>query len=217
MLMSTIQHVIRQCTNTVCAFRFPVTVAGAVSIPGEVCPQCGAMTEISLRWQLFPESLSRDFKGYSPFRRVLLDNLRSAWNVGSIVRTADGLGFSEVFVCGITPQLTHPGVAKTGLGAEKNIAWQYHTNALTAIDQLMADGWRLWALEEHPEALTLGRADKMPPDQKTVLVVGNELSGIDPAVLERCERIYAIPMLGLKRSINAAVAFGIAAYLLTAE
>ena len=144
----------------------------------------------------------------------MLDNVRSAWNVGSILRTADGAGISQVHLCGVTPPGDHPKVVKTALGAEKSVCWTYHTNSLEAARSLIEGGRRLWALEFTPGSVPIWELKRLP-QEPLVLVVGNEVVGVDPELLGMCERAFHLPMGGSKRSYNVAVAFGMAAvYLL---
>jgi len=153
-------------------------------------------------------------------RAVLLDNIRSAWNVGSILRSADGFGFAHAYLCGITPTPDNETVQKTSLGAEESVAWSYHKDAVTLIKGLKSEGWRISALEEDQRAVAIteaseaGLAFPQPPVQREVLIVGNEVTGVDPGLLDQSDMIYYIPMHGQKRSFNVAIAFGIAAYAL---
>ena len=101
-------------------------------------------------------------------------------------------------------------LAKTSLGAEGVVGWSQHNNALDLAQQLLREGRRLWALDVDESAQSLFAIE--PPDPSVVLVVGNEVSGIDPEVQALCERTICIPMAGMKRSLNVAVAFGIAAF-----
>jgi tRNA G18 (ribose-2'-O)-methylase SpoU len=114
-------------------------------------------------------------------------------------------------LCGITPTPDHPKVAKTALGAQESVPWRYHRNALHAADWLHAQGFALWALEIHADAVSILDA---PMRRPLVLVIGNEVTGVDPALLSRCERVIALPMLGRKRSLNVASAAAIAIYWL---
>jgi tRNA G18 (ribose-2'-O)-methylase SpoU len=143
---------------------------------------------------------------------VLLDNVRSAWNVGSILRSADGFGFMQAFLCGITPTADNEAVAKTALGAQDTVPWSYHRDALKLVQGLKAQGWRAYGLEADNRAVDLRNAAVHPPG---VLILGNEVTGIDPGLLDLCDQLYSIPMRGHKRSFNVAIAFGIAAYALT--
>jgi tRNA G18 (ribose-2'-O)-methylase SpoU len=156
---------------------------------------------------------------------LLVDNLRSALNVGSILRTADGAGVDHVHLCGITPTPRHPKVAKTALGAQETVPWTQRPNGLLAAEALRARGVTLIGLEAAAGARSLfdrslfdrslfdrSLFDGTPPDGPLALVVGSEITGIDPAILERCARVFFLPMLGVKESLNVAVALGIALY-----
>ena len=146
-------------------------------------------------------------------RAVLLDNIRSAWNVGSILRSADGFGFGHAYLCGITPTPEADAVRKTSLGAEEYVTWSHHNNAVKLAKGLKKEGWMILALEEDERSITLSRGKKVKID-KTVLIVGNEVTGVDPELLDLADHILTIPMHGQKRSFNVANAFSIAAYAL---
>ena len=145
---------------------------------------------------------------------AILDNIRSAWNVGSIFRTADGTGIKKLYLCGITPTPNNPKVSKTALGAEHSVAWEKANNAFLLANQLKSHDFQLWALEDLKKSQPLFDVEIEITGVPVVLVVGNELSGIDPGVLELCDKVIAIPMLGNKRSYNVSVAFAIAASFL---
>jgi len=140
---------------------------------------------------------------------VLLDNVRSAWNVGSIFRSADGFGFTHAYLCGITPTPENPAVTKTSLGAEDTVTWSYHKDAVQLAKGLKKESFVILALEESPNS---EKIKTLKPNQNVVLVVGNENMGVDPELLKLCEAIYHIPMRGEKKSFNVAMAFSIAAY-----
>jgi tRNA G18 (ribose-2'-O)-methylase SpoU len=146
---------------------------------------------------------------------VLLDNIRSAWNTGSILRSADGFGFSHAYLCGITPSPETDAVQKTALGAEKFVSWSRHKDALQLIKRLKSEGWTIGALEEDRRAVALHdfRASRL--QSPFALAVGNEAVGVDPEALDLADFILYIPMRGQKRSFNAASAFSIAAYALS--
>ena len=149
---------------------------------------------------------------------VLLDNIRSAWNVGSILRSADGFGFHHAYLCGITPTADHEAVTKTSLGAEDSVTWSYHKDAVKLVKGLKSEGWKVYALEDDARAVDIGQAFSLiSPAQPAVLIVGNEVTGVDPELLDLCDQIFYIPMRGEKRSFNVAIAFGIAAFALTAQ
>jgi tRNA G18 (ribose-2'-O)-methylase SpoU len=160
-------------------------------------------------------AVNRDQKvPQGPELQALLDNIRSIYNVGNMLRTADGVGMRHVHLCGITPTPNNPKVAKTALGAEATVAWTSHSDGVAAAVSLGRRGCRLWALEGGPRAESLFQQGANLHGPPIVLVVGNEVCGIDPGILERCERVVCLPMHGVKTTLNVAVAFGIAAYVL---
>ena len=147
-----------------------------------------------------------------PVMEALLDNIRSAWNVGAMFRSADGAGFTRLHLCGITPTPEIPGVGKTALGAEQSLPWDWSPDGVALAQNLLGQGCHLWALEQDPRAVSIYASTASLPSGRLVLVVGNEVCGVDPGILELCQQIVHIPMRGAKRSLNAAVAFGIAAF-----
>lgn len=150
---------------------------------------------------------------------VLLDNIRSAWNVGSIFRSADGFGFLHAYLCGITPSPETEAVAKTSLGAEDSVAWSYHKDALKLVRGLKKQGFTILALEEDVRAVSIRNVDRnlKQKSRDTVLILGNEVTGVDPELLDLCDKILYIPMYGEKKSFNVAMAFSIAAFALTSD
>ena len=144
---------------------------------------------------------------------LLLDNIRSLYNVGSIFRTADGAGVRHLYLCGITATPENQRLAKTGLGAERSVTWSYHPDAVRLGEELLGAGNRLWALENRSDGLSLF-SERLHDDRALVLVLGNEIVGVDPGLLSLCERVLHIPMLGAKLSLNVATAAGIGAYAL---
>jgi tRNA G18 (ribose-2'-O)-methylase SpoU len=144
-----------------------------------------------------------------------LDNIRSSYNVGSIFRTANGLGIRKLILAGITPTPEDEGISKTALGTEESIAWKQVNNGYSEICKLKNDGYIVWGLENTPDALDLHTLKDKVPQKPLVLVIGNEVCGIDPMVIKTCDQVVAIPMQGDKSSFNVAIAFGIAASFLT--
>jgi len=201
--------------------RYPERLAGRFS---EVCPRCGAPVRQMLAKTLAPEpgragvvgeaAQQTAHAGDTPRLEALLDNIRSAWNVGSMFRTADGLGLGRLHLCGFTPTPNVEKVRKTSLGAEDNVAWEFSPDGVAHARALVSAGCRLWALEIDSRAEPLENCQRPPGPEPLVLVVGNEIVGIDPGIMALCERVVYIPMQGVKRSLNVAVAFGLAAYLL---
>jgi len=202
---------IRQCTAPACRFRFPWT---AHDPPGLRCPRCGAGVTIVLVQIRADEPPTAQSRPVEPPLHLLLDNVRSIFNVGSIFRSADGVGVGHLYLCGITPTPAHPKLAKTALGAEHSIPWSQHTNALDLAQALQTQGHHLWALEETATAERLFAQLIFLPAHPVTLIVGNEITGVDPALLALCERVLTIPMGGQKRSLNVATAAGIAMYAL---
>jgi tRNA G18 (ribose-2'-O)-methylase SpoU len=185
---------------------------------GDFCPNCGEPME---RMVTGFENFS-DCKADPHIKRtidVVLDNIRSAYNVGSIFRTADAAGTRNIHCCGITPSPSgNEAIKKTALGAEMTVPWTYHTNALQVVQELQQEGALILALECTSQSIPLDAfaayATNEPKDRPCVLVVGNEKSGVDPAILEMCDHTLSIPMRGSKQSLNVAVAFAVAVYWL---
>jgi 23S rRNA (guanosine2251-2'-O)-methyltransferase len=148
-----------------------------------------------------------------PVIEVLLDNIRSIYNVGSILRTADGAGLTHLYCCGITAPLDHPKIVKTALGAEKSVGWTKSRNGLETAVSLKQRGYQLLALECAPNAIMLPDI-QLANNQPVVLIVGNEVAGVDPGILAICDQTIMLPMQGVKNSLNVASAFAVAAYAL---
>lgn len=140
---------------------------------------------------------------------VILYNIRSRFNVGSIFRTADAFGVQKIFLCGITPAPPHPKISKVALGAEKNIPFVQYKNLSPLLKILRAEGFCIAALEQAKTSRNLA-AFRAP--QKIALILGPEVTGLSKAILHHADTILEIPMLGKKESFNVSVAFGIAAY-----
>ena len=141
--------------------------------------------------------------------QVICDNIRSLYNVGSIFRTADALGVSKIWLCGITGTPEQQGVLKVSLGAEKSVQWEYCKNTWRLIEKLKKQGFQIVSLE-----LTKDSRDVklFKPKFPLALIVGNEVSGVSPTLLKRSEAIVHLPMKGIKESLNVSVAFGIAGW-----
>lgn len=155
---------------------------------------------------------------------LIAHNIRSIFNVGSILRTAEGFGVRKVFATGWTPTpnngLPHvqkkllSSLHKTALGAEKIIDFKYENNLDVLIDQLIQDGFRIVGLEQNERSIDL-RSYK--PTAKIALILGEEVHGIDHSILGRCNDLIEIPMFGQKESFNVSVAAGIAIYELSTK
>lgn len=145
---------------------------------------------------------------------VVLDNIRSALNVGSILRTCDAFSVSDVYLGGITPGIENRKVLKTSLGAEKNIDFKTFSDTKEAVLLLKKTGFRVYALEIYENAKDLDDFKHGTGNDHAALVIGNEVSGISSDILALCDEIFQIPMKGIKESLNVAVAFGIAMYVM---
>lgn len=202
---------IKECQRRECRFRFPVAVEADA---GDPCPRCGGSTS----------SVTKPFDGRGVMQAVaqavgppvaaLLDNVRSSYNVGSMFRTCDGAGVLHIHLCGITATPEQPKVAKTALGADQNVPWSYHANSLDALGRLKESGYLVWSLENRQPAQSIFEIDPGKVGAPVLLIVGNELSGVDPGLLKASDQIVYLPMLGRKSSLNAVVAFGAVVYWL---
>ena len=146
---------------------------------------------------------------------AVLHNIRSRENVGSMFRTADSAGVTKLYLCGITPQPPHEKISKTALSAEEYVPWKYAKQTWRLLELLKKDGYLVIGLEKTSQAQDI--FDMQVASEKIALVVGNEVEGLSPEILKRCDLVVSIPMRGKKESLNVAVAFGIAAYALTKE
>lgn len=147
---------------------------------------------------------------------VLVEDVRSLWNVGSIFRSSDGAGFQHIYLTGISGSPPRKEIEKVSLGAEQNISWEYHMNPLAAIRDLRQKGVQIIGLEKSESSVLLTEALEQGKIKTPMcLIVGNEVSGLSPQLLDVCEHVCHLPMRGMKESLNVAVAFGIAAYLIT--
>lgn len=143
---------------------------------------------------------------------LILDNIRSRENVGSIFRTADAAGVSKIYLCGITPTPPHEKISKASLGAEEFIEWEYVKDTWRLVEKLKKEGYHTVALEQTKESEDIF---KFEPRFPLALIVGNEVDGVSQSVLKRVDKKISIPMYGKKESLNVAVAAGIALYQLT--
>jgi 23S rRNA (guanosine2251-2'-O)-methyltransferase len=201
---------IRQCSNPLCRLRFPADFEKKAD---EFCPLCGKPLEV-LEYQEYSEYPINIHPLPSVQLECLVDNVRSIYNVGSIFRTSDGLGLNHIHLCGITPTPDNPKLAKTALGAEQSIGWSYHRNSLDVVSQAKLEGKIIFALESTGQSQSIFVAIKEIQNNPVLLVVGNEVHGVDPEILSQSDKISHIPMFGKKESFNVATAFGIAAFLI---
>lgn len=139
---------------------------------------------------------------------VVLDHVRSLYNVGSVFRTSDAFRISGVCLCGITACPPHPEIHKTALGAEESVAWQHFAQTEDAVRQLREQGYRVLAVEQC-EGSTLLQNFQRKPDERIAVVLGNEVKGVQQQVVDMCDGCLEIPQFGTKHSLNVSVTAGI--------
>ena len=137
---------------------------------------------------------------------LVLDNVRSMHNVGAIFRTADAFRVEKIYLCGITATPPHRDIRKTALGADESVDWEYTSTTMETIERLKDH--HICALEQAKDSVSL-REVNLPQNKKTVLIVGNEVDGVDENLLDFCNQIIEIPQFGTKHSFNVSVSTGI--------
>lgn len=202
-----------QCSNDACKFRFP---AYEEQVKESRCPVCKSSAIHMTSHEIRTEPLSREENLLSAHIEAFLDNIRSALNVGSMFRTADGFGIKHINLCGISPTPEIKSVTKVSLGAERNIPWTYIKNGVEQIYKLKEQKNQIVSIEEHRKAENIFTINHRKLHFPMVIVVGNEICGIDPEILGISDLILNIPMMGVKKSLNVAVAFGIALSMIQA-
>ncbi|WP_373999532.1 RNA methyltransferase [Bdellovibrio bacteriovorus] len=139
----------------------------------------------------------------------VLDNIRSAFNVGSIFRTAECLGAQKIYLCGYTPNPTQWKVEKTAMGTQEYLAWEESPKLLECLEELKDEGYRIVALETAASAVDLFESFELEP---TAFVLGNERFGLDPEILKVIDEVRIIPLRGRKNSLNVGVTAAIAGF-----
>jgi 23S rRNA (guanosine2251-2'-O)-methyltransferase len=139
---------------------------------------------------------------------VVLDNVRSMHNIGSIFRTSDGFAVEQVCLCGITAQPPHREIEKTALGATQSISWAYFETPLQAVEKLRADGYKIIAIEQAENSIMLNTFTPAA-DEKYALIFGNEVNGVSDEVMQQIDACIEIPQFGTKHSFNIVVSAGI--------
>lgn len=140
---------------------------------------------------------------------VIADNIRSLENIGSIFRTSDALGVSKIFLCGISGAPPNHKIAKSALGAEKTVPFEYHRQTGRLIDKLKTEKVFIVALEQDKKAIDYR---KLRPKFPIAIIIGNEVKGVSKNILKKADKIIYLPMRGKKESLNVSVAFGVAGY-----
>ncbi len=142
---------------------------------------------------------------------VVLDNVRSLHNVGSVFRTADAFLVEAVYLCGITSTPPHAEIHKTALGAENTVAWKYVDSTLVAVQDLKARGYMVYAIEQAAGSTLLPTLE-LDATMKYAVVFGNEVKGVQQSVVDACDGCIEIPQFGTKHSLNVSVTGGIIIY-----
>jgi len=139
---------------------------------------------------------------------VVLDNVRSLHNVGSVFRTGDAFLIEAVYLCGITSTPPHAEIHKTALGAENTVDWAYFEDTHEAVNQLKKDGFNVLAIEQAIGSTLLPELD-LDKEKKYAVILGNEVKGVQQSVVDQCDGCIEIPQYGTKHSLNVSVTSGI--------
>ena len=151
----------------------------------------------------------KEFKQSSKFPVVVvLDNVRSMNNIGSVFRTCDAFRIDEIYLCGITAQPPHKDIEKTALGATQSVNWTYFDTTQEAVNKLINDDYAVFAVEQVEQSIMLNEFN-LCDCQKLALVFGNEVMGVEQQVVNSCHGCIEIPQFGTKHSLNISVSAGI--------
>jgi tRNA G18 (ribose-2'-O)-methylase SpoU len=142
---------------------------------------------------------------------VILDDVRSMNNVGSVFRTCDAFRTERLVLCGITPQPPHRDINKTALGATESVQWEYHQSIAVVLADYRAKGYKIYALEQTNQSIRLNKLN-INFNEKALLILGNEVSGVSQEALDLSDVAIEIPQEGTKHSLNVSVAAGVALY-----
>jgi tRNA G18 (ribose-2'-O)-methylase SpoU len=140
---------------------------------------------------------------------IVLDNVRSLLNVGSIFRTADAFSIEAIYLCGITGTPPNKEIQKTALGATDSVSWKYFKNTSDAITELKKSDYYIYAVEQVKDSIKLNQFQLNEKHRKLAFVFGNEVNGVDDTVLQLCDTALEIPQTGTKHSLNVSVSAGI--------
>jgi len=138
---------------------------------------------------------------------IVLDNVRSMNNIGSVFRTADAFLLEAIYLCGVTARPPHREIQKTALGATETVNWKHFKTTLDAVNSLKAEGYKVYAVEQADQSIMLDKFT--PPSGNIALIFGNEVSGVEQSVMDVCDACIEIPQYGTKHSLNLAVSAGI--------
>ena len=138
---------------------------------------------------------------------AVLENIRSAYNVGSVFRTADAFLLEGIYICGYTAYPPHKEIKKTALGADETVHWKHFKNIKQAIEELKTEGYKIFAVEQAVNSIKL--QEFCDPNEKLAFIFGNEVTGVEQTTIGLCDGCIEIPQLGMKHSLNISVAAGI--------
>ena len=147
---------------------------------------------------------------------VVLDNIRSLNNIGSVFRTSDAFLLEKIYLCGITAQPPHRDIHKTALGATESVDWEYMQDTLECVTKLQAEGFYCLAIEQANNSVMLNDFDQSSYS-KIAVVFGNEVKGVQQSVIDKCDNCIEIPQLGTKHSLNISVSAGVVLWELFRE
>lgn len=139
---------------------------------------------------------------------IVLDNVRSLNNIGSVFRTSDAFLVEEIYLCGITATPPHPDIHKTALGAEDSVKWSYFADTIEAVDKLHAMGYTVYSIEQVKDSISL-ESIQLDKTQKYAVILGNEVKGVQQEVVDKCDGCIEIPQFGTKHSLNVSVTAGL--------
>ena len=176
-------------------------------------PQIAARSYICAMRKLGMKELGR--KSVEEFKQsekipviVVLENIRSAYNVGSVFRTSDAFLAEAIYIIGYSAKPPHKEIKKTALGAEETVTWKYFKTTAEAIGELRHEGYKLFAVEQAEGSFEL-QAASFGPDQNVAVIFGNEVTGVEQSTILLCDGCIEIPQLGMKHSLNIATAVGV--------
>lgn len=137
---------------------------------------------------------------------LVLDNIRSLHNIGSIFRTADSFCFEAIYLCGITACPPHKDIQKTALGATETVRWKYFSGSGEAVDELKKEGYKIYAVEQAEGSISL---ENFKAEGSQAFIFGHEVFGVDQELILQCEGVIEVPQSGTKHSLNVAVCAGV--------
>ena len=148
---------------------------------------------------------------------VVLDQVRSGYNVGAAFRSSDAFGVEHLYLCGITSKPPHPQIEKSALGATQYVNWSHHPKTLPLLEKLKKAGYQLLAIEQSPKSISLQSFVGYPDRSPYCFIFGHELYGVSKTVLEAADQVIEIPQFGKKKSLNVATCIGIVLWELSKE